>query len=129
MDDVEPPVNTGPLFVPSSVVLSSSRHIQGKSEFLVTGFREMTVQSGIVSRFGKLGKNPRGISGIGTSEYKTSKYALYVDVCGSCGPLALCCLYFEGGFSIHCHSADEEGVPALPGPLMARGQNNRRPAR
>ena len=38
-------------------------------------------------------------------------------------------LYFWGGFSIHCHSADEEGVPALPGPLMARGQNNRRPAR
>jgi len=24
------------------------------------------------------------------------------------GPLACCCLYFEGDFSIHCHSADEE---------------------
>jgi len=31
--------------------------------------------------------------------------------------------------AFHCHSADEEGIPALPGPLMARGQNNRRPAR
>ena len=35
------------------------------------------------------------------------------------GPLACCCLYFEGDFSINCHSADEEGVLALPGPLMA----------
>ena len=25
-------------------------------------------------------------------------------------------------FSIHCHSVDEEGVPALPGHLMARGR-------
>jgi len=24
-------------------------------------------------------------------------------------------LYFEGDFSIHYHSADEKGVPALPG--------------
>ena len=30
--------------------------------------------------------------------------------------------FFEGDFSIHCHSADEEGVPALPGPLIARGR-------
>ena len=35
----------------------------------------------------------------------------------------------EGGFSIHCHSADEEGVPAPSKPLMAQGQNNRRLAR
>ena len=35
----------------------------------------------------------------------------------------------RGDFSIHCHSADEEGVPALPGPVMARGQNIRRPVR
>ena len=32
----------------------------------------------------------------------------------------------RGGFSIHCHSADEEGVPDLSGALMVRGQNNRR---
>jgi len=46
-------------------------------------------------------------------------------------PAQCCCLYFnfKGGFSDHCNSTDEEGVPALPGPLMARGQNNSRPAR
>ena len=38
-------------------------------------------------------------------------------------------MYFEGGFSIYCHSSDEEGILVLPGPLMARGQGNRRPAR
>ena len=42
------------------------------------------------------------------------------------GPLACCCLYFEGGFSIHCHSADEEEVPVPSKPHMAQGQNNRR---
>jgi len=35
----------------------------------------------------------------------------------------------RGGFSIHCHSADEEGVLVSSGPLTARGQNNRRPVR
>ena len=44
-------------------------------------------------------------------------------------PASMLLFDFEGDFSIHCHSADEEGVSALPGPLMARGQNNRRPAR
>ena len=33
----------------------------------------------------------------------------------------------RGGFSIHYHSADEEGVLVLSGPLTARRQNNRRP--
>ena len=34
---------------------------------------------------------------------------------------------FEGvGFSIHCHSADEEEVPVPSKPHMAQGQNNRR---
>ena len=42
------------------------------------------------------------------------------------GPLACCCLHFEGGFSIHCHSADEEEVPVPSKPHMAQGQNNRR---
>jgi len=36
---------------------------------------------------------------------------------------------FEGGFSIHCHSADEEGVPVPLKPHMAQGQNNRHLAR
>ena len=34
--------------------------------------------------------------------------------------------FLRGGFSIHCHSADEEGVPVPSKPLMAQGQNNRR---
>jgi len=45
-------------------------------------------------------------------------------------PLACCCLYFVGGgFSIHCHSADEEGAPVPSKPLLAQGQSNRRLAR
>ena len=39
------------------------------------------------------------------------------------------CILRGGGFSIHCHSADEEGVPVPSKPLMAHGQNNRRLAR
>jgi len=42
------------------------------------------------------------------------------------GPLEYYSFYFEGGFSDHCHSADEERVPVLPGPLMVRGRINRR---
>ena len=38
-------------------------------------------------------------------------------------------VFLRGGFSIHCHSADEEGVPVPSKPLMAQGQNNRRLAR
>jgi len=45
------------------------------------------------------------------------------------GPLACFVLFLRGSFSIHCHSADGEGVPAPSKPLMARGQNNRRLAR
>ena len=37
--------------------------------------------------------------------------------------------FLRGGFSIHCHSADEEGVPVSSKPLVAQGQNNRRLAR
>ena len=44
------------------------------------------------------------------------------------GPLGhkrpACMFLFEflrGGFSIHCHSADEEGVPVPSKPLMAQG--------
>jgi len=44
-------------------------------------------------------------------------------------PASTLLFVFKGDFSIHCNSADEEGVPALPGPLMTRGQKNRRPAR
>ena len=43
------------------------------------------------------------------------------------GPLACFVFIFEGGgFYIHCHSADGEGVPVPSKPLMAQGQNNRR---
>jgi len=35
-------------------------------------------------------------------------------------PASMLLFVYEGDFSIHCHSADEEGVPALPGPFMAR---------
>jgi len=38
-------------------------------------------------------------------------------------------VFLRGGFSIHCHSANEEGVPFPSKPLMAQGQNNRRLAR
>jgi len=38
-------------------------------------------------------------------------------------------LFLGGGFSIHCHSADGEGVPVPSKLLMAQGQNNRRLAR
>jgi len=38
-------------------------------------------------------------------------------------------VFLRGGFSIHCHSADEEGVPVPSKPLTAQGQNNRRLAR
>jgi len=48
------------------------------------------------------------------------------DRLATSGPLACCCLHFEGGFSIHCHSADEEEVPVPSKPHMAQGQNNRR---
>jgi hypothetical protein len=34
--------------------------------------------------------------------------------------------FLRGGFSIHCHSTNEEGVPVPSKPLMAQGQNNRR---
>jgi len=44
-------------------------------------------------------------------------------------PASMLLLVFSGDCSIHCHSVDEEDVPVLPGPLMARGQNNRRLAR
>ena len=37
--------------------------------------------------------------------------------------------FLRGGFSIHCHSANEEGVPVPSKPFMAQGQNNRRLAR
>ena len=37
--------------------------------------------------------------------------------------------FLRGCFSIHCHSANEEGVPVPSKPLMAQGQNNRRLAR
>ena len=46
------------------------------------------------------------------------------------GPLACFVFIFEGGgFYIHCHSADGEGVPVPSKPLMAQGQNNKRLAR
>jgi hypothetical protein len=32
-------------------------------------------------------------------------------------------VFLRGGFSIHCHSADEEGVPVPSKPFMAQGQN------
>jgi len=38
-------------------------------------------------------------------------------------------VFLMGGFSIHCHSADVEGVPVPSKPLVAQGQNNRRLAR
>ena len=34
--------------------------------------------------------------------------------------------FLRGGFSIHCHSANEEGVPVPSKPFMAKGQNNNR---
>ena len=37
--------------------------------------------------------------------------------------------FLRGGFSIHCHSANEGGVPVPSKPFMAQGQNNRRLAR
>ena len=37
--------------------------------------------------------------------------------------------FLRGGFSIHCHSANKEGVPVPSRPLVAQGQNNRRLAR
>ena len=44
-------------------------------------------------------------------------------------PASMLLFVFEGFFSIHCHSADEEGVPGVPGHFMARGQSNRRTVR
>ena len=38
-------------------------------------------------------------------------------------------VFLRGGFSIHGHSANEEGVPVPSKPLMAQGQSNRRLAR
>jgi len=38
-------------------------------------------------------------------------------------------VFLGGGFSIHCHSADKEDVPAPSKPPMAQEQNNRRFAR
>jgi hypothetical protein len=38
-------------------------------------------------------------------------------------------VFLRGGFSIHCRSANEEGVPVPSKPPMAQGQNNRRLAR
>jgi len=38
-------------------------------------------------------------------------------------------VFLRGGFSIHCHSADEEGVHVPSKPLMAQEQNNGRLAR
>ena len=35
-------------------------------------------------------------------------------------------VFLRRGFSIHCYSTDEEGVPVPSKPLMAQGQNNRR---
>jgi hypothetical protein len=40
-------------------------------------------------------------------------------------PASALLLVFERYISIHCHSADEKGVPDVSRPLMARGQKNR----